>query len=289
MGQPIAAHNHRARRHVNHPRAGDPRCRWASTRRFVRTRLPFRPPTPAGRRCGRLGDGASGTSAHTSGNPHDSYSASLPRCTSVVWSTSSTTSGKSSSPTTMAAARQPDMSRMQVHRLVGLHDAPRFAAGVAQQQVHRAVRFDRRAAHSRDPLGQARQQARRPFVIGSGRIADPGGLGGRIPILEPPLEAVDLGARQAKGLAARKRRRLGASGLGCLVASGWRCFGAGHGASVGHPARPANRPFQVRQSRGRFWSWCCGAGGSLNDAGMGVRVFLAWCGSRCRYPLPYPH
>ena len=34
-----------------------------------------------------------------------------------------------------------------------------------------------------------------------------------------------------------ERRRLGGSGLGCLMPPGRRCFGAGHGASVGHLAR----------------------------------------------------
>ena len=40
---------------------------------------------------------------HTSGNPQSSYSPSLPRRTSVVWSTSTTTSGISCTPTSMPA------------------------------------------------------------------------------------------------------------------------------------------------------------------------------------------
>ncbi len=38
-------------------------------------------------------------------------------------------------------------------------------------------------------------------MIGSGGLADPAVSGGRIPILEPSLEAVDLGARQADRVA----------------------------------------------------------------------------------------
>ena len=53
--------------------------------------------TPAGRR----GEPpAGGTITHNSGKPQASYSSSFPGRTSVVWSTSSTTSGKSSSPMT---------------------------------------------------------------------------------------------------------------------------------------------------------------------------------------------
>ena len=41
---------------------------------------------------------AGGTTTHSSGKPHASYTRSFPGRTSVVWSTSSTTSGKSFSP-----------------------------------------------------------------------------------------------------------------------------------------------------------------------------------------------
>ena len=58
---------------------------------------------PGRRPAGRLGEDCSGTSTHTSGKPHDSYSANLPRRTSVVLSTSSTTSGRVSLPTSILA------------------------------------------------------------------------------------------------------------------------------------------------------------------------------------------
>ena len=82
-----------------------------------------------------------------------------------------------------------------------------------------------------------RQQTGWTLVIGRARRADPGGLGSRIPIPQPPLEAVDLDARQANRLAPRKRRRLGAPGLRCRLPPGWRRFSAGHGGSAGNPAR----------------------------------------------------
>ena len=56
-------------------------------------------------------------------------------------------------------------------------------------------------------------------------------------IVLPVTDATRVATRQVNGFAARKRRRLTASGLGCLVARGWRCFGAAHGAGVGHAAR----------------------------------------------------
>ena len=58
---------------------------------------------------------------------------------------------------------------MQVQGLVGLHDALRFAALIAQQQVHRAVALDVRTAHHGDPLRQPRQVR--------GAAATPGGAG----------------------------------------------------------------------------------------------------------------
>ena len=53
-------------------------------------------------------------------------------------------------------------------------------------------------------------------------------LGGGIPILEPPFEALDLGARQVDRFATRERRLLGARAFRDAGHFGWRSFGGGH-------------------------------------------------------------
>ena len=137
--------------------------------------------------------------------------------------------------------RQLRVRRMQVHRLVRLHDVPRLAALVAQQQVHRAVTLDRRTAHPRDHGRKLRQETRTPFVVRRGRIANPGGLRSRLPILQPSFEAVDLRARQVERLAAGERRRLAVQAMRRTTRAGRQRFRPRHAANVGALARASKQ------------------------------------------------
>ena len=78
---------------------------------------------------------------------------SLRRRTSVLWSTSSTTSGSGSASTSMAGPSKPHPLRMQVQHLVGLHQPVLAPRCLPAHQVRRAEAHDARAAQRRDPLG----------------------------------------------------------------------------------------------------------------------------------------
>ena len=97
-------------------------------------------------------------------------------------------------------------------------------AGAAQQQVHRTATLDGRATHLGDQDGRLRQQPRRSLMVRSGRLADPGGLRGCVPILQPAIEAVDRVARQVDWIAAGEGRRLGCGGP---PRGGWAGLGGG--------------------------------------------------------------
>lgn len=108
-------------------------------------------------------------------------------------------------------SRQLRTPRSQVHGLIRLHDAPRFAVLAAQQQVHRTVPIDRRPAHAGDPVRQRGQHLRGRLLVGAGRLVHPRGPGGGVPELQSSLEVADLLTCQAVGRAAgrlqRRRRR----------------------------------------------------------------------------------
>ncbi len=86
----------------------------------------------------------------------------MPRRTSVVLSTSSTTSGSAPVPTSR---------RMQEQYLVGLHDALPLAARIAYQEVRMPHRLDRRTPRHR----AIRRENRQPLGLSS-EAAQPQGL-----------------------------------------------------------------------------------------------------------------
>ena len=204
--------------------------------------------TPAGRRSVAP---AGGTTTHSSGKPHASYTRSFPGRTSVVWSTSSTTSGKSLSPmirdfTGVAGAR-----RVQVERLVRLHRPLGPAVGVPHQQGDRSVRDDRRAAHRGDSFRQMGQPPGGPFM-NAVLVGDyPGGRGPGVPVLEPVVEVLELVARERNGLAAGEPERIvvqrrGSRGVRRRCARRSGCILAARGKRRGW-----SRPFLIVAPRAR--------------------------------------
>ena len=148
--------------------------------------------------------------------------------------------------------RQPGVRRMQVHRLVRLHDELRLAVLVAFGQVGAAEALHRRPAHRGNELGQPGQVMHGAFVVGADRIADPGGLGGGVPVLESHLALVEFFSRQtdrpAAGEVGRRRRhcaRRRVHGPNGSRLRGGRCnlrterAHRSHAGNVRHAASPA--------------------------------------------------
>ena len=109
-------------------------------------------------------------------------------------------------------------TRVQVHRLIRLQDAPPLAAFVSQQQVRGAERLDRRAACDRDERRHLRQALRWVLMVDGGRLAHHGGLGVGIPEFDAALVvrdgvAGDVYRTATRELVDRFRRR----GDGCPV------------------------------------------------------------------------
>ena len=99
-------------------------------------------------------------------------------------------------------APRPIPVRMQVDRLIRLHDL-RLGAGVgAQQQGGGAEHVDGRAAALGDDRRQLRQTLRRILVVGGDGLGDHGDFGAGVPELEAALPGVDFVAGDANRTAA---------------------------------------------------------------------------------------
>ena len=116
--------------------------------------------------------------------------------------------------------------RIQVHGLIRLHDAPRLAVLVPQQEVRRAEGLDGRAARQSDQRRHLREPLRRMLVIEADGLAHHRGLGGGVPDLDAALVVVDLLAGDMHRHAARE----------ILGAGRWR-GGRGQGGAGGAPGR----------------------------------------------------
>ena len=112
--------------------------------------------------------------------------------------------------------------RVQVERLVRLHDPIGPAGVIVHLQVDRSERPNRRSAHGRDQSRQLRKPARCRFVDAARRLLqDPGGFGPRLPVTP---------SRPSKSARLSRRRRTGAASgelqvrvSGCAAAdAGWR-------------------------------------------------------------------
>ena len=86
-----------------------------------------------------------------------------------------------------------------------------------------------------DPLSRPRQETCRALVIGSGRLADPGGLGGGVPVLQPGgAGAADRGpgySPRQSGRQAARRARAARGGADSDRRGGDRVLGRGWGVA----------------------------------------------------------
>ena len=83
------------------------------------------------------------------------------------------------------------------YRPEGAGDAPPLALPGVPSEVHGAAALDGAAPQAGDHLAQGGEVPGRPLVGAAGRLRHPpGGLGGRVPLLEAPVVRVDGVARQ---------------------------------------------------------------------------------------------